>query len=153
MESDSARSAQDQLDALVASRELALGRLVLAWRYLIAWAIVGNACMIALVLPVLVSQGWTLLVQGLFFAAGAALLRMQRSDQRVNRPRVHIQGAWILTAVCVVAGGSALAPGIYARSTDDPPLAVATLLINFVSYLVAYGGGGFLLRRQFARLT
>jgi hypothetical protein len=153
MESDSARSAQAHLEALAASRELALGRIVLPWRYVIAWAIVGNACLIALVLPVLVSEGWTLLAQGFFLAAGAALLLMQRSDQRVKRPRVHIQGAWILTVVCVIGLGSALALGIYARSTDDPRLAVASLLINFSSYLLVYGGGGFLLRRQFARLT
>ncbi len=153
MESDSARFAQEHLDTLAASRELAFGRIVLPWRYVIGWAIFGNACMIALVLPVLVSEGWTLLVQGLFLAAGAALLLLQRSDERVKRPKLRIQGAWILTVVSAIGMGSALAMGIYARSTDDPRLAVAALLINFSSYLVVYGGGGILLRRQFARLT
>ena len=153
MESDSARSAQAHLDALAASRELAFGRIMLPWRYVIGWAIFGNACMIALVLPVLVSEGWTLLVQGLFLTAGVALLLLQRSEERVKRPKLHIQGAWILTTVSSVGMGSALVTGIYARTTNDPRLAVAALLINFCSYLVIYGGGGILLRRQFARLT
>jgi hypothetical protein len=42
---------------------------------------------------------------------------------------------------------------IYARSQDDPWLGAAALLINFAGYLVVYGGMGFLVRRQAARLT
>jgi hypothetical protein len=153
MESDSAQSAQERLDSLAASRELALGRIALPGGYVIGGAIVGNACMIALVLPIVISEGWTLLVQGSFLAAGAALILTHRADQRVKRPKLRVQGAWMLSLVTTIGMGSALAVGIYARLKDDPRLGAVALLINFVAYLFVYGGLGLLLRRQFARLT
>ena len=153
MESESALSAREQLESLAASRELALGRIVLPWRYVIGWAVFMNACMLPVVLPIVLSDDWILLIQGAFLAAGVALLVKQKSRQRVKRPRLRVQGAWILSVVCAVSLGSALAVGIYARSKDDPWLGAAALVINFAGYLVVYGGFGFVLRRRFARLT
>jgi hypothetical protein len=153
MESEPSQSAQERLDSLAASRELVLGRIALPWGYVIGGAIVGNACMIALVLPIVISEGWTLLVQSSFLAAGLGLLLRNRADQRVKRPRLRLQGSWMLTVVTTIGLGSALAVGIYARSKDDPGLGAAALLINFAAYMVVYGGLGFLLRRQVARLT
>jgi hypothetical protein len=153
VENKSAPSAREQLESLAVSRELALGRILLPWRYVLAWAIVMNICMLPVVLPIVLSDGWTLLIQGAFLAAGAALLLAQTRHQAVKRPLLRIQGGWILTVVVGVGGGLALAVGIYARSNDDPWLGAAALLINFAVYLVAYGGPGFLLRRQSSRLT
>lgn len=153
MENKSAPSAREQLESLAASRELALTRMFLPWRYVVAWAVLMNGCMLSLVLPVVLSAGWTLLIQGAFFAAAVALFPVLKSHQGVKRPLLRVQGAWVVTAICVVGGGSALAVGIYARSKDDPWLGATALLINFAVLLVAYGGLGFLLRRQFARIT
>ena len=127
--------------------------MVLPWRYVVVWAVLMNGCMLSLVLPIVLSDGWTLLIQGAFLAAAVALLLIQKSHQGVKRPLLRVQGAWIVTVICAVGGGSALAVGIYARSKDDAWLGAAALLINFAALLVAYGGLGFLLRRQFARLT
>ncbi len=153
MESDTARSAQEHLDSLAASRELALGRITLPWGYVIGGAVVGNGCMITLVLPIVISEGWTLLVQGAFLAAGAALLWTHRADQRVKGPKLRLKGTQLLTVVTATGFVSALAVGIYARSKDDPLLGAVALLINFAAYLVVYGGVSFLLRREVARLT
>lgn len=153
MESDSAPSAEEQLVSLAASRESALGRLLLPWRYVVGWAVVMNVCMLTVVLPIFLSDGWVLLIQAAFLAAAIALLRKQKSRQVIKRPLIRVQGGRILTVFTTVGLGSALAVGIYARSHDDPWLGAAALLINFVAYLIAYGGLGFLLRRQCARLT
>lgn len=154
MESQSAQgSAQEQLESLAASRELALGRMFLPRRYVIGWAILMNGCMLPLVLPIVLSDDWTLLIQGAFLVAMIALLLAQLGRQGVKRPRLRVQGAWILNVVCAVSLVSAFPMAIYARSKDDPWLGAAALLINSAGYLVAYGGLGFLLRRQLARLT
>ena len=153
MESTSAQSAREQLESLAAGRELALGRMFLPGRYVIGWAILMNACMLPLVLPIVLSDDWTLVVQGAFTAAMVALLLTQLNRQGVKRPRLRVEGAWILTLVCNVGLGSALALAIYARWKDDPWLGAAALLINFAGYLAAYGGQGFLVRRQLARLA
>ena len=160
MESTSSQSAREQLESLAAGRELALGRIFLPGRYVIGWAILMNACMLPLVLPIVLSDDWTLIVQSAFAAAMVALLLTQLNRQGVKRlnrqgvkrPRLRVEGAWILTLVCNVGLGSALALAIYARWKDDPWLGAAALLINFVGYLAAYGGQGFLVRRQLARL-
>lgn len=145
--------AQEQLESLAANRELALGRMFLPGRYVIGWAILMNACMLPLVLPIFLSDDWTLIVQGAFTAAMVALLLTQRRHHRVKRPSLRVEGAWILTIVCNVGLGSALALAIYARWKDNPWLGAAALLINFAGYVAAYGGQGFLVRRQLARLT
>ena len=153
MESKSAQSAREQLDSLAASRELALGRLFLPWPYVIGWAVVMSGCALPVVLPIVLSDDWTMLVQGVYFAAALALLLTQMSREGVKRPRLRVQGAWIVSVACAVGLGSALAVGIYARSKDDPWLGAAALVINFAAYVVAFGGLGLLLRRRFARLT
>ena len=153
MENQSAQAAREQLESLATSRDLALGRILLPRRYVIGWAVLMNACMLPLVAPIFVSDDWTLLIQGVFFTASVALLLTQKSHRGLKRPLLRVQGAWILNVVCSVVLGSALAVGIYARSKDDPWLGAAALLINSAGYLVAYGGLGFLLRRQVARLT
>jgi hypothetical protein len=147
------KSAQVQLEALAASRELALERMFVPRRYVIGWAILMNGCMLPVVLPIFLSEDWTLLIQAAFLVAMIALLLTQLSREGVKRPRVRVQGAWILSVICAVSLGSALAVAIYARSKDDPWLGAAALLINFAGYLVVYGGLGFLVRRQVARLT
>jgi hypothetical protein len=153
VESEPRRLAQEQLDSLAACRELALARIALPWRHVVVAAVVTNGCMVSVVLPIVLSEGWTLLIQGAFLAPAIPLLLTQRRQQRVKRPRLRVQGAWVLSVVATVGLGSALAMAIYARSTDDPWLGAVALSMNFAACLVAYGGLSFLLRRQFARLT
>jgi hypothetical protein len=153
MENKSAQAAQEQLAILSASRELALERIVLPWWHVVGLAVAMNGCLLTVVLPIVLSDSWTLLIQGAFTAALLVLVLKQRGSKGVKRPRLRVQGAWVLTVICSVGFGAALAVAIYARTQEDPWLGGAALLINFASYLVVYGGLGFLLRRQFARLA
>lgn len=148
MESNTGESAQEQLAALAASRERAIGRILLPWRYVIGYAVVANQCLLSLVLPIVLSYGWTLLVQTAFLAASIALLVTQRRRQAVKRPMFRIQGAWVVNVIMHVGLGSALVVGILARAKGSPWLGATALLLNFAGFLVVYGGHGFLLRRQ-----
>lgn len=153
MEKDATPTAQEQLDALASSHELAVERIVLPWRDVIALAVAMNACLLALVLPIILSDGWTLLIQAAFTAALVVLALKHRQSQSMKRPLFRVHGSWIVTVFAAVGFGLALAVGIYARLHDDPWLGAAALLINTAADLAAFGGIGFLLRRQFARLT
>ena len=153
METNSGASARAQLDELAASREVALGRVVLPWRYVVGYAVAMNGCMFSAVLPIFMSENWTILVQAASLAALVALVVMQRRRQVVKRPLLRVRGAWILNVVCAVGFGSALAVAIYARSKDSAWLGVGALLINTVAWLAAYGGVGLLLRRQVNRVA
>ena len=153
MESDSAQAAQERLTSLAASRELALERIVLPWRYVIGFAVVANGCMLPVVLPIVLSDDWTMLIQGVLLAVGVALLLTQKRRPGVKRPRLRVQGASVLTAVGAVGSIAALAVGTYARSEDNPWLGAAALSLNLAAYLVVYGAVGFLLRHRLARLT
>lgn len=155
MESNPTHSAQEQLDSLAASREQTLVRLVLPWRYVIGWAIFANAFILPTVLPIVLSDGWTVLIMCAFLAGGVVLLlrteKSQKSHQGVRRPKLRIKGDWILPVLFMSGMASAFALAIYASSKDNPWLGFAAVLINSAACLVVYGGVGFLLRRQFAR--
>ncbi|MFL6004045.1 MAG: hypothetical protein ACJ72P_14660 [Nocardioides sp.] len=153
MESDSTQAAQEQLTSLSASRELALERIVLPWRYVIGFAVVANGCLLPVVLPIVLSDDWTMPIQGALVAVGVVLLLTLRRRPGVKHPRLRVQGASVLTAVGVVGSIGALAVGIYARSEDNPWLGAAALLINLAAWLVVYGAVGFLLRHRVARVA
>ncbi len=152
MENESTATAREQLEALASSRELALERMVLPRWHVIGLAVAMNACLLTVVVPIVLSDGWTLLIQIVFTGALLALVLQQRKSPGVKRPLLRVDGAWIVTVVGSIGFASAFAMAIYARSQDDPWLGAAALVINFASYLAAYGGLGFLLRRQFAQL-
>lgn len=154
MESKPPHSAREQLASLAASREMALGRILLPWRYVVGFAVVMNGALIGVVLPIFVSpDSWTpLIVQAAFLVAMLALLLAHKRRQVVRRPLLRVRGAQKVTAVSFLGGFAALAVGIYASITDNPWLGAAALLINFASYLVLYGGLRFLFQRQVAQL-
>lgn len=129
-----------------------LERIALPGRQAVAWAVVMNACMIALVAPIILSPGWSLLAQGVFATGVVVLAVKQAGTERVKRPKIHVPGAWVASVAGIAGLSAALALAVYARLHDNPWLAAADLVVNFAGYLVAYGGLGFLLRRQYARL-
>lgn len=151
MEGTDATTARAELERLSLKRQVALERMVMPWRYVIGWSVVMNGCMLAVVLPIVLSMGWTLLIQAVFLGAAIALFRRQQ-PLGVERAEYRVEGEWLLNALCVIGGGGALALGILARSQESALLGGAALLVNAAALLVAYGGHGFLIRRQLARL-
>jgi len=152
VESNSPPTAQEQLDALATGREQMLERIAMSARESVAYAVVMNACMVALVAPTFLSWGWTMLVQAACLVGMVVLAAKQGGRERVKWPKLRVPGARAVSALALLTLLAALVMGIYARTHDNPWLGAAALLVNFAGYLVIYGGMGFLLRRQYSRL-
>jgi hypothetical protein len=153
MESNSGESARAQLEELASGREQALARITLPWPYVVGYAVLMNGCTFTVVLPIFMSEDWTMLVQAACLAGLIAMVKLQRRRHGVRRALLRVRGAWILNVVLGVSFVSALAVATYARVHDDAWLGIGALLINFVAWLAAYGGVGLLLRRQVNRVA